>query len=62
MKRTVLFLCLGLASALAIAAARSSASASEKYLFVWAGDQARTAPDFLAVVDFDPASAGYGRW
>ena len=26
--------------------------AAEKYLFVWAGDQARTAPDFLAVVDF----------
>jgi len=61
MKRTVLFLCLGLASALAIAAARSSTSVSEKYLFVWAGDQSRTAADFLAVVDFDPASAGYGK-
>jgi hypothetical protein len=34
---------------------------SERYLYVWAGDQARTAPDFLAVVDFDPASTGYGR-
>ena len=61
MKRTILVLCLGALSALAIAAARSSGSAGEKYLFVWAGDQARTAPDFLAVVDFDPASAGYGK-
>lgn len=33
----------------------------EKYLFVWAGDQARTHPDFLAVVDFDEHSRGYGR-
>src|SRR5438874_2874149 len=34
---------------------------AERYLYVWAGDQARTAPDFLAVVDFDPASAQYGK-
>jgi len=33
----------------------------EKYLFVWAGDQARTNPDFLAVVNFDEASADYGK-
>jgi len=33
----------------------------EKYLFVWAGDQARIAPDFLAVVDFDDNSPNYGR-
>jgi selenium-binding protein 1 len=32
-----------------------------KYLFVWAGDQARSAPDFLAVVDFDENSRNYGR-
>jgi hypothetical protein len=32
----------------------------EKYLFVWAGDQARTAPDFLTVVDFDERSSNYG--
>ena len=25
----------------------------EKYLFVWAGDQARINPDFLAVVNLD---------
>jgi len=28
---------------------------------VWAGDQARQAPDFLAVIDFDENSANYGR-
>src|SRR5215213_9266659 len=33
----------------------------EKYLFVWAGDQARTNPDFLAVVNLDDASADYGK-
>jgi selenium-binding protein 1 len=32
----------------------------EKYLFVWAGDQARTHPDFLAVIDFDEHSPAYG--
>jgi len=34
---------------------------SEKYLYVWAGDQARKAADFLAVVDFDESSPGYGK-
>jgi len=34
---------------------------SERYLFVWAGDQARTAPDFLAVMDFDENSSNYGK-
>src|ERR1700687_4543351 len=33
----------------------------EKYLFVWAGDQARTNPDFLAVVNFDEDSTNYGK-
>ncbi len=62
MKRKARVLCLVAAAALAIVAARISASPStEKYLFVWTGDQARTAPDFLAVVDFDPASAKYGK-
>jgi selenium-binding protein 1 len=32
-----------------------------KRLFVWAGDQARQAPDFLAVVDFDEDSPNYGN-
>lgn len=29
-------------------------------LYIWAGDQARVAPDFLAVIDFDEDSASYG--
>ena len=33
----------------------------EKFLFVWAGDQARTNPDFLAVVNFDEDAADYGK-
>src|SRR5262249_50058023 len=33
----------------------------EKHLFVWTGDQARQAPDFLAVVDFDASSSRYGK-
>lgn len=35
--------------------------AAEKYLFVWAGDQGRTDPDFLAVVNFDESSPDYGK-
>lgn len=34
---------------------------SAKFLFICAGDQARTAPDFLAVVNFDEDSPGYGK-
>jgi hypothetical protein len=34
---------------------------SGKYLFICAGDQARTAPDFLAVINFDRASKDYGK-
>jgi len=30
-------------------------------LYVWSGDQARTAPDFLAVIDFDEDSPRYGK-
>ncbi len=32
-----------------------------KILYVWAGDQARVAPDFLAVVNFDEDSPEYGK-
>src|SRR6185369_9278559 len=32
----------------------------EKTLYVWAGDQARINPDFLAVINFDERSASYG--
>jgi hypothetical protein len=34
---------------------------SPKTLYVWAGDQARVAPDFLTVIDFDEDSRRYGR-
>jgi len=30
-------------------------------LYIWAGDQARQAPDFLAVIDFDQDSPDYGK-
>jgi selenium-binding protein 1 len=33
----------------------------ERVLFIWAGDQARTNPDFLAVVNFDEYSRDYGK-
>jgi len=32
-----------------------------KTLYVWTGDQARVAPDFLAVIDFDEDSPRYGK-
>ncbi len=31
------------------------------YLYIWAGDQARLAPDFLTVVNFDETSRDYGK-
>ena len=38
----------------------SQADDAEKLLFVWAGDQSRSNPDFLAVVNFDDHSSSYG--
>jgi WD40 repeat protein len=32
-----------------------------KTLYVWTGDQARTSPDFLAVINFDEESRNYGK-
>jgi selenium-binding protein 1 len=32
-----------------------------KTLYIWAGDQARVAPDFLAVINFDEKSRHYGK-
>lgn len=43
------------------AAGATRSSSGEKYLFVWTGDQARKAPDFLAVVNFDESSKDYGK-
>lgn len=34
---------------------------ANSYLYVWASDQARKAPDFIAVIDFDEASQSYGK-
>src|SRR5689334_3452669 len=39
----------------------SESSRHDKFLLVWAGDQARTAPDFLATLNFDENSPDYGR-
>jgi selenium-binding protein 1 len=36
-------------------------SRAEKVLYIWAGDQDRTRPDFLAVIDFNEHSHNYGR-
>jgi 56kDa selenium binding protein (SBP56) len=33
----------------------------EKYLFVWAGDQSRSNPDFLSVINFNEQSSHYGE-
>jgi len=33
----------------------------ERTLYVWAGDQDRASPDFLAVIDFDEDSPRYGK-
>jgi len=48
-------------------AASATASAGERpegsggFLFICAGDQARKSADFLAVIDFDERSPGYGK-
>lgn len=34
---------------------------AEKTLYIWAGDQERKRPDFLAVIDFDEHSRHYGK-
>jgi selenium-binding protein 1 len=38
-----------------------TSSDGENHLFVWAGDQARVNPDFLAVIEFNPRSPRYGE-
>lgn len=37
------------------------AKSPERYLFIWVGDRSKTAYDFMAVVDSDPASPAYGK-
>lgn len=63
------FLTLGLLlpallAPVAQAAARpkgEAAKGGDRLLYVWAGDQARKASDFLAVVNFDEKSPDYGK-
>jgi len=49
-----------LAALLMACAACSRAPWPGKYLYVWAGDSAGKASDFLAVIDADPSSPHYG--
>src|SRR2546425_10992427 len=56
----------GLAGAMGIAplqaaGARANPVKSDKYLYIWAGDEQRIHPDFLTVVDFNENSHNYGR-
>jgi hypothetical protein len=50
----------GLALMICTACRGKAPSSAGSYLFVWAGDSAQTASDFLAVIDANPASAKYG--
>lgn len=49
------------AAGLLAAACRSAEPAQRAYLYVWAGDSAGQASDFLAVIDATPSSATYGH-
>ena len=40
---------------------QAGADHSPKTLYIWSGSQVRTAPAFLAVIDFDEESPRYGR-
>ena len=44
-----------------IYATGAAAEHTEDTLLVWAGDQARKVPDFVAVIDFDRDSPHYGK-
>src|SRR5215510_13831555 len=46
---------------LLLSATLAFAEKPQDTLIVWAGDQARVAPDFIAVVDFDPGSPTYSK-
>lgn len=60
--RGLLLMFAGLAMmAFATGLAAADDDDSGKYLFICAGDQARTAPDFLAVINFDQESDDYGK-
>lgn len=52
---------IALAAAALPFAAPAEVATKGHYLFVWTADQARQGNDFLAVIDADPASPGYGK-
>lgn len=65
-KHSQLLIVAGAASVAAMSLFTTGSAATEggkpeTYLFIWAGDQARKAPDFLAVVDFAERSPNYGK-
>ncbi len=53
--------CILMAIGLLLGAKPTFADNEENILLVWAGDAAHKAPDFLAVIDFDPNSPSYGK-
>src|SRR5689334_5202888 len=57
---TLLLTLVGLTLIVPYSAAQHGHKA-ETVLYVWASDQAHKAPDFLAVVDFQPESDTYGK-
>jgi hypothetical protein len=48
-------------TALLCVAGVARAATPEHYLFAWAGDTAGRGEDFIAVIDADPDSSGYGK-
>jgi selenium-binding protein 1 len=59
---TTLALCFGIAYASDDDARHGNKHRhQEKYLYLWAGDQARDNPDFLAVINFETESDSYGK-
>jgi hypothetical protein len=56
MRRALIAVCL-----IVCGSCRQTATASDQYLFLWAGDADAKASDFVAVIDASPASAHYGN-
>lgn len=59
--RRLALVSLLLGSAACARDAAPKAAAAPSYLYVWAGDSAKTASDFLAVINSDPTSPQYGE-
>jgi selenium binding protein SBP56 len=66
-RRVIFFVWIGVFLALVLGAGarphadRDGAHGPEKTLYIWTGDQARVAPDFLTVINFDEDSRDYGH-